>query len=361
MGNKKRIIGFDLARAYAIFGMFIVNFNIVFGNYNDISQAGKFLSLFSGNSSTVFVMLAGMGIALMSNRAKYTIEEKLNLRRIVLTRALFLFILGLFLSIWWPADILHFYGLYMCIAAFLLFLPKKYYLIVATLSIIIFHLILLIVPYERGWNFATLEYTDFWTGPGFIRNTFYNGWNSVFPWVAYFTVGMYLGRLDWTLASTQKRMFLLGIVLYLAVTFLQVFASAIFLDEDILEIITADYLPPMLPFLVSTIGFGLMLISGFMYAAPFISEQQWIQDLAKTGQMTLTHYIGHLTIGMIIFSVISGKEYGAKRHEADAGINACWIFTFSVFYFVLSYYFSKYWTIKHKHGPLENLMRKLSK
>ena len=57
---KQRIIGFDLARAYAIFGMFIVNFNMVFGSYNDQSIIGKFMSLFSGNSSTVFVILAGM-------------------------------------------------------------------------------------------------------------------------------------------------------------------------------------------------------------------------------------------------------------------------------------------------------------
>ncbi len=32
---KNRIIGFNLARAYAIFGMFIVNFNTVFGNHTN--------------------------------------------------------------------------------------------------------------------------------------------------------------------------------------------------------------------------------------------------------------------------------------------------------------------------------------
>ncbi len=32
---KTRIIGFDLARAYAIFGMFIVNFNTVFGSHTN--------------------------------------------------------------------------------------------------------------------------------------------------------------------------------------------------------------------------------------------------------------------------------------------------------------------------------------
>lgn len=87
MEANNRIIGFDLARAYAIFGMYIVNFNIVFSNYHDTSLAGKFLSLFSGNSSTIFVMLAGMGVALMTNRPFYTTKEKSKLRSTINKRA----------------------------------------------------------------------------------------------------------------------------------------------------------------------------------------------------------------------------------------------------------------------------------
>ncbi len=360
MGVNNRIIGFDLARAYAILGMYIVNFNMVFGSYNDTSLAGKFLALFSGNSSTLFVMLAGMGIALMTKRPNYTTEEKNKLGNTVLKRALFLFILGLLLSIWWPADILHFYGVYMFIASFLLFLNQRYYLIATGVSILFFHVLLLVIPFEKGWNFETLEYTDLWSISGFIRNTFYNGWNSVFPWVAYFTVGMYLGRLNWTLWITKKRMFILGVALFLPVTIVQIFAQSIFNNRELIDIITADYLPPLLPFLLSTIGFGLMLISAFMYCSQFFSDSKFAQNLAKTGQMTLTHYISHLTIGMIVFSLISGKEYAAKLHQT-AAIHPFWILAFSVFYFILSYYFSKLWSVKYKYGPLETLMRKLSK
>ena len=75
---KQRIIGFDLARAYAILGMFIVNFNTVYGSLTDQSFLGQLLSLFSGNSSSTFVILAGMGISLMTNRIEYSLEEKTN-------------------------------------------------------------------------------------------------------------------------------------------------------------------------------------------------------------------------------------------------------------------------------------------
>ena len=80
---KQRIIGFDLARAYAILGMFIVNFNTVFGSLNDKSFTGKFLSLFSGNSSSTFVILAGMGISLMTNRKEYNLEERQTIKNII--------------------------------------------------------------------------------------------------------------------------------------------------------------------------------------------------------------------------------------------------------------------------------------
>lgn len=173
--KKQRIIGFDLARAYAILGMFIVNFNTVFGSYTDKTIVGQFLNLFSGNSSSTFVILAGMGIALMTNRTTYSVEEKLKLKKIISKRSWFLFVIGLLLYIWWPADILHFYGGYMHLAILILFVPKKYYLWAALAAIGIFHVLYLIIPYETGWNIEALEYINFWTVNGFLRNTFYNG------------------------------------------------------------------------------------------------------------------------------------------------------------------------------------------
>lgn len=359
MEANKRIVGFDLARAYAIFGMYIVNFNIVFGNYNDTSLSGRFLTLFSGNSSTVFVMLAGMGVALMTNRPFYTPEEKSKLRSTISNRAWFLFALGLLLFLWWPADILHFYGGYMHIAALLLFLDKRYYLLVASLAVIIFHGLLFVLPYETGWNFDILQYNDFWTITGFIRNTFYNGWNSIFPWLAYFTVGMFLGRLNWALPGTQYKMFAIGFVLFASVSLLQLFSGSLPVSEDVKFFINADYLPPFLPFVLSTLGVGLMLIAFFMFISKFVAGSKLANDLAKTGQMTLTHYISHLTIGMIIFAMITGTEYEGKMNE-QAPIDPLIVFAFATVYFFFSFYFSKLWTARYKNGPFEIVMRKVA-
>jgi uncharacterized protein len=357
---NQRIIGFDLARAYAILGMFIVNFNMVFGSYKDQSVIGQFISLFSGNSSTVFVILAGMGIALMTNRSEYSIIEKNKLRSTILKRAVFLFIIGLLLSIIWSSDILHFYGCYMIIVSFLLFSEKKYFLFFAFLSVLIFHILIFVIPYETGWNFDKFLYKDFYTINGFIRNTLYNGWNSVFPWIGYFLLGMYLGRLNWTDFKIQLKMFLIGLTLYLTITIIQFISHHITISEDFYLFINADYLPPFLPFILSTSGFGLMIISGFMYLGSKVGESQLAKDFAKTGQMTLTHYVSHVTLGMILFSILKNKSLSENVTMLQPS-KPIFILLFSITYFVFSYWFSKLWIRHFKNGPLETIMRKVSR
>lgn len=353
---KQRIIGFDLARAYAIFGMFIVNFNIIFGIPHDNSNTAKLLQLFSGNSSTIFVMLAGLGVALMTNRQQqYNAADRKRLRLTLLKRAGFLTVLGMILSVWWPADILHFYGAYMLIASAMIFLHKKYYLIAAVASVLIFHLLLLFIPYETGWNFNTLQYADQWTITGFIRHTFYNGWNSFFPWFAYFATGMYLGRLNWTLRQTKYQVFLTGWLLFLPVAALQYFTEQLPLSNSAKEFINADYLPPLLPFILSTTGFGLMLITAFVYISQRFKTTAFFSNLARTGQMTLTHYISHLTIGIVIFALLKPMIFpGSANDPVTAGV----ILLYAVIWFVACYFFSCYWGRQFTNGPFEWMMRR---
>jgi uncharacterized protein len=356
---KTRIAGFDLARAYAIFGMFVVNFNTVFGSHTDHTGLSGLLNLFNGNSSTLFVMLAGMGVSLMTNRKQYTPQERKSIYSTISRRSWFLFVLGVLFYLWWPADILHFYGGYMHIAVLLLHFSKRYYLYAAALAIIIFHILLTIIPYNTGWDFETLTYNDFWTIKGFLRNTFYNGWNSIFPWIAYFLLGMYLGRLDWKDKKITKRILLIGITVYLITFIIQSSAASITQNKDLLFYLTADYLPPFLPFMLSTASFGLILISIFIIIGDKIGETKMARILASTGQMTLTHYIAHLVLGLILLSIITGKtlSYDLLKETPTEPII---ILIFAIVYFLFSCTFSYFWTKKYKNGPLEMLMRKIS-
>lgn len=358
---QQRIIGFDLARAYAIFGMFIVNFNFSFGSIMAPTDSiGRFLSIFTGNSTAIFIICAGMGITLMSNRVNPIPEEKKALRLKILKRSWFLFVIGLLLYNWWQGDILHFYGGYMHFAAFLLFVPKRYFLWIA-LSVILIHTLLLsIIPIETAWDFKTFNYTDFWTPIGFLRNTFYNGWNSMFPWISYFLLGMWLGKLDWRNKKTKLNIFTIGFILFTTIQFIRFLVSLGYFNSFWNNYIISEYFPAYIPFLLVTMGFALMVIVTCMYIGERFWSSKWILLLQKTGQMTLTHYVFHLTFGMIILALLTKKEFSNGLLPIQEAIKPIYILLYSILFFIISVLFSLLWSKKFKNGPLETLMRKVS-
>ncbi len=363
---KQRIIGFDLARAYAIFGMFIVNFVFCFGSFRDNTIFGKFANLFIGNSTSIFIICAGMSVTMMTNKVAPSLEDKSSMKKVILKRSWFLFVLGLLLYTWWPGDILHFYGGYMHIATFMLFVPKRYYLWFALAAIAVYNILQFFIPIFTGWNLETTKYADFWTPIGFIRNTFYNGWNSIFPWFAYFALGMFLGRLNWQDKKLWKHIFITGFSL------LAIFKGIrLFIRYDLNNVhrhdfyikywfnIMEDYFPVNIPFIMITTGWALMVISACLFLASKFPTAKFIYLLAKTGQMTLSLYVAHMTIGVLILSVLTRKTYtGFPQAKNPAELP--FILTYAVLFFVASVLFSYLWSRKFKNGPLETLMRKIS-
>ena len=116
------------------------------------------------------MVLAGVGLALMTNSAlRNNDRQKLKTARIrIAKRALFLFIVGLSYIVIWPADILHFYGIYMLVILLLLTSYEKTILISAIALILLYPLLIGFWNYETGWNFDTLDYLDFWSFNGFF-------------------------------------------------------------------------------------------------------------------------------------------------------------------------------------------------
>ena len=64
LAPSSRILGFDIARALAIFGMVIVNFKIAMEAQTGTHFWLGFAQLFEGRASALFVILAGVGISL---------------------------------------------------------------------------------------------------------------------------------------------------------------------------------------------------------------------------------------------------------------------------------------------------------
>lgn len=357
---KQRIAGFDIARAYAILGMYIVNFNFSFGTLAaPADPVAHFLNIFTGNSTAIFIICAGMGVSLMTNRPSYTTEEKKKFRSVVTKRSWFLFAVGLLLYNWWSGDILHFYGGYMHIAALILFVPKRFYLFAAAGAIVIYHILLFIIPVETAWDFSNFYYTDFWTVPGFLRNTFYNGWNSMFPWLSYFLLGMWLGKVNWQSKIIRRNIFLIGLGVFVVFQTLRLLVRLHYFNDFWSNYIMSEYFPPYLPFVMITMGFACMVIPVCMYIGDKFSGSIVIDALVKTGQMTLSHYVIHLTAVMIIMAKLTGKHYTGLL-EDEKPTPPEYILGYALLFYLLSVLCSVLWRKKFKHGPMETLMRKFS-
>ena len=121
--RTSRIPGYDLARALAVMGMVLVNFKVVMGAEKaGLSWLIWLVGCLDGRAAATFVVLAGVGLSLISQRVRITqdLSGIAQNRKMLLKRALFLFVVGFLYTPIWPADILHFYGIYIALGAVLL-------------------------------------------------------------------------------------------------------------------------------------------------------------------------------------------------------------------------------------------------
>lgn len=330
----KRIIGIDVARALAVLGMIIVNFKVVFGDkgaYWLQTAAG----VFDGKAAATFVVLAGVGLALMTNSAiKNNDQSKLKIaRNRILKRALFLFLVGISYIEIWPADILHFYGIYMAIVILFLSSKKRTIVILAISLIIIFPILMTFWNYETGWNFDTLEYQGFWTISGFMRNLFFNGFHPVLPWTSFMLFGYWFGKQDLHNNKFVAKVFWRSTILFIVIQVLS-YSSILFLSDgnkevakELTEIIGTNPMPPFPMYMCNGIAIAFAIISACILIAEKFKNSLIIDALNKTGQLALTFYVAHVIIGMGMIEVINPSKIG----KYSIGFSVIYALGFSFF------------------------------
>jgi uncharacterized membrane protein YeiB len=75
--------------------------------------------------------------------------------------------------------------------------------------------------------------------------------------------------------------------------------------------------------------------------------------------MTLSHYVIHLTVGMIILEKLTKKHYTGFL-EDELPTSPIFILIYAIAFFIASVVFSSLWSKQYKKGPIELLMRKIS-
>lgn len=357
--TNKRIIGYDFARGLAIIGMVFVNFKMVIAIKTD-AFLYELIEILSGKAAALFVVLAGVGITLMyqSAQRKKSASKIRQVKIRLLKRALFLFVVGLSYYSIWPADILHYYGLYLSIGVLFLSVSNKWLQITSILIIIVYPVSMLFFNYETGWNWNTLEYTDFFTVNGFFRNLFFNGFHPVFPWISFLLIGIWIGRINFNNVKTRKRVTTFSLLIFVIAKGVSLFLVRILSHSSPNEGLEIEYLlgtmpmPSLFFYMVTASSLAVFIISISIYICTKLSHVHIIKQIISTGQLALSNYIFHVLIGMFSLELFFGKLEHAYSIE--------FTIIYAVLYCVLLVILSHLWRKKYKYGPLEHLMRKIT-
>lgn len=357
---SKRIDGIDLARAIAIIGMIIVNFKVAFNAIKGNQLLVKTMNNFDGKAAALFIILAGVGLSLMTNSARIgkNREKMKKAKATLLKRALFLFVVGLLYFPLWPADILHYYGFFIFFGV-LVITARSWFLWLSSGFLVILYVgLLFIFDYETSWDWKYLEYLDFWTINGFLRNLVFNGFHPLIPWLSFLFIGIWLGRKDLYDAIFRKRTLIISSIIFISSIILSKITINVMLDtlvgwplEDIESLFGTSPMPPMPYYIISSSSLAISVIILCIYISERFKESVIITSLIRFGKLALTMYLAHVIIGMGVVMAFTGEQVTWQIEYS---------LIHSLLFSLLAIVFSHFWLRKREVGPLEFIMRKLS-
>lgn len=347
-----RLDGLDVARALAILGMFCVHAGLVLSSsYAASGVAGLVLRLCDGRAAATFITLAGIGVErFLSTAGGNEGDRGRTLRR----RAAFLGALGVLNLVVWPGDILRLYGVALLLAPALRGLPTPGLLIAAVVGMAAFPPLAGAVGWESRWDFETLTYNGLWEPTGFLRNLFIDGFRPVLPWLSFFLLGMWLGRLDLGSVRVQQRLVVIG-ALALALTEAASTALVAWMlehrmlggDAIFIEAVAGTgSMPPMPLFMIAGAATAALVVGGSLWAAKHLPVPA-AGALVATGRLSLTWYLLHIVL--LVLALVAG--FGNRLSPPASLLAAATAFATAVF---LS---------SRRHGapgPVERAMRTFS-
>jgi uncharacterized protein len=357
--TTQRVMGFDVARAFAILGMVFVHFALVLATERGSPDwLTKALGLLDGRAAAAFVILAGVGITLMTRSAVRSgnVQAVDHARMVLVRRGLLLLVLGFINLAIWPGDILRVYGVSFLLASRLITSSNRRLLLGALGYAAGFVSLLFVLDFEKNWDWATLTYRGLWTPTGLVRNLFYDGFRSVLPWTGFVLFGMWLGRLDLTQAKINRNVLPAALATALAAAVVSWALVAYFsrnphgMDAETVKALFGTESMPALPlFLLASGGEAVALIA-LCIRLTNDKRSRMLQPLVDTGRMALTWYFVHIVFGL---GTIVALELQGTRSLPMA---VAW----GLGFFSLVVVASWRWMRTFRFGPLEWALRTVS-
>ncbi len=364
--DARRLLGLDAARALAFLGMLWVNFGVALGAEGPVgSNPRTWMGLLQGRAAATFVVLAGIGLSLGARKARASNDnaERRAVRTAIFKRSLALFVVGTLSLPVWPADILHFYGVYLALAALVLFASGPLIAAIGLGTALLYPLALLIIEYEAGWDWETLEYSGLWSIGGFARNLLLNGFHPVWPWWTFIAVGLAVGRLDLTSLCIQRRLLSFGAATWIAGESLRRLGHALWvprLDGEAAELVHIAFdtvpMPPMPLYLVVGSGVACTVVGACLLAERTQALAPLVRALAPAGALALTLYVGHVFVGLGTLEGLGWlSEQVPTRLAQERAMASAALFGLA------SLVGAALWLRFFDRGPLEALLRRVSR
>ena len=365
LGTRSRYAFADVARAVALWGIVVMNYHAYLNGTSSIDSINPSVweemfhprtGFLTTRFAALFVVVAGISVALMTQDHS---ADKTSAKRLVILRrgVLLMFIGGIFEWIW-PGTILFYYGAYFLLGAALI---RARTWVIATCAVSSAIAATAIQTWRVGQEFDG-HYTD-WLDPSFIDSprelvlrTFVGYTHPVFPWFAFFCVGLLVGRLLPRIIKYRRTIVasaLAAIVIsYVArelvyrVTEEQTRTNAVWRT-----IASTDPFDRGLLYTVSALSIALIVVMSLhAWCDSNRSQSPVISALQKIGQFTFTIYVGHA----LFFNLVVHRLDLVRATGLDTAL------TLSAVFLALAVVIALWWTHVIGQGPVERCYRWLT-
>lgn len=354
---SRRRPGPDVVRAIAMLGVVVMNYHgylIIRGAPRDGGVLYDVFDPWTGPLSTrfatLFVVTAGVGVALMTASSFGDAERIRAMRWRLVRRGLVLYGIGLAFDMIWAGTILPYYGAMFVLAA-ALFTWRSRWLVLTG-----------VVAAGAGWSIRwwRLEReldgagTSWLTDPpsssprGLVFDVFVNGTHPLLPWLAFFCAGIVLGRLLhttwWRAAAAGAGLAMFSIAAIVGP------AAATSTDVRVRTLLSDDPFERGLVYVASTLGTALVAFAAISWLADTFEDTAVVDVLRRAGQLSLTIYLAHALVFNLLVDWLDLVE--------PNGVGTALMFAFVVW--LLSIAGAVAYQQRYGRGPAERVYRSLT-
>lgn len=308
--GRPRLVALDVVRAVALIGVVAMNYVgalVVPGR--DRGFWGRVFDPYTGVLSTrfaaTFVLVAGIGVTLLTDRARLSGDrDEIGRTRLRLARrGLLLYGVGFVLDFTWPGTILFYYGAYFLLAALLFRLATRWLIVIGATA----GVIATTVATWSEWRWENGDPVT-WLGVSRVESlqdlavrTFLDYTHPVLPWIAFLCAGMVIGRHLSTLSIWRTRAAALAAAVMVAVYVIATMLDATSSRDGVLvhHITSLQTFDRGLLFLVSTLGIAVLAFLGISALVEWRPSSAVVVHFQRAGQLSLSLYLLHV----LVFSI----------------------------------------------------------